>query len=60
MKDRDFVSLLQEQAYKQSMLNTKRILPQKIDGLTSFVGNYPWQVILFISVVGAVIWQLWP
>jgi hypothetical protein len=59
MKDQDFVSLLQEQAYKQSMLNTKRILPQKIDAITSFIGNNPWQVILFVSVVGAVIWQLW-
>lgn len=59
MKDKDFVSLLQEQAQKQSMLNTRRILPKKMDAITSFVGNYPWQVILVASTIGAIIWQLW-
>lgn len=59
MKDKDFISLLQDQAQKQSMLNTKRILPKKMDVITSFVGNYSWQVILAISVIGAVIWQWW-
>lgn len=59
MKDQDFISLLQDQAQKQSMLNTRRILPKKMDAITSFIGNYSWQVILVISLVGAMIWQWW-
>lgn len=59
MKDKDFVALLQDQALKQSMLNTQRVLPRKMDALTSFIGNYPWQVILVMALIGSVIWELW-
>ncbi|NCN03966.1 MAG: hypothetical protein GW942_02735 [Candidatus Pacebacteria bacterium] len=58
MKDKDFVSLLQEQAQLQSKLNKERLLPREVDWATSFIGNYPWQFILVISVIGAVIWEV--
>lgn len=58
MKDQDFISLLQDQAKKQSMLHAKRLLPKRIDPLTSFIGNYPWQVILFLSIVGSIAWEI--
>lgn len=57
MKDQDFINLLQAQASQQSRLNRERILPSQMDVITSFVGNYPWQVILGLSLVGAGIWQ---
>lgn len=59
MKDQDFISLLQDQARKQSGLNRHRLLPKKMDAVTSVVGNYPWQVILTLSLVGAWLWQWW-
>jgi hypothetical protein len=58
MKDKDFVSLLQEQAQLQSKLNKERLLPRNVDWMTSLIGNYPWQFILVISVCGAVIWEV--
>lgn len=58
MKDKDFVSLLQEQAQLQSKLNKERLLPREVDWVTSLIGNYPWQFILVISVIGAVIWEV--
>lgn len=57
MKDQDFISLLQEQARKQSQLNENRLLPRKMDALTSFVGNNSWQVILVSALLGALLWQ---
>lgn len=59
MKDPDFIALLQEQAKKQSDLDVRRVLPRKMDALTSFIGNYPWQVILTISLLGALAWEWW-
>lgn len=58
MKDTDFVSLLQEQAQLQSKLNKERLLPKKVDWLTSLIGNYPWQFISVLSIIGAVVWEL--
>ncbi|NCN87778.1 MAG: hypothetical protein GW941_02690 [Candidatus Pacebacteria bacterium] len=58
MKDQDFVSLLQEQAQLQSKLNKERLFPKEVDWLTSIIGNYPWQFILVISILGAVVWDV--
>ena len=47
--DSDFLSQLQAQAAKQSKLEKHRFFPSKFDGITSFIGNYPWQFILCVS-----------
>lgn len=46
---KDFLTKLQTEAKQQAKLNQSRILPQELDGLTSFVGRYPWQVLLVSS-----------
>lgn len=54
----DFVDKLKAQAVKQSLLHKRRLLPKETDWLTSFVGNYPWQVMLALALLGAVLWEL--
>lgn len=54
----DFVSQLQDQAKQQSLLHKKRLLPKETDWVTSFIGNYPWQVMLVLAIIGAVIWEI--
>lgn len=58
MRTNDFVSELQRQAKHQSLVHEKRLLPPQVDWLTSIIGNYPWQVILVLAVVGAVVWEI--
>lgn len=58
MKTSDFVSELQRQAKHQSLLHEKRLLPSQVDWLTSIIGNYPWQVILGLALVGALAWEI--
>lgn len=53
--DRDFLSLLQAQAKKQSQLEKNRFFPQQLDFLTSFVGQYSWQVIAVLSGITALV-----
>lgn len=53
-----FLEKLQEEARLQAKLNTRRFLPQQLDTLTSFVGNYPWQVILTASGLTALAIEL--
>jgi hypothetical protein len=57
MKKNDFVSELQRQAKRQSRLHERRLLPSQVDWLTSIVGNYPWQVIFVLALVGALLWS---
>ncbi len=52
---KDFLTQLQSQAEKQAVLNQKRIIPRQFDVITSFIGNYPWQSILFLSIVSAIL-----
>ena len=58
MKDKDFVSVLQRQAKEQSRLHEERLLPKNVDWITSLIGNYPWQFILVLALIGAVVWEL--
>lgn len=52
MKDQaDFLLKLQEEAKFQAKLAHSRLLPAKLDWLTSLVGRYPWQTVLFLSVL---------
>lgn len=45
----DFLSKLQFEAQMQARLHANKVLPDKLDSIAAFVGNYPWQVLLVIS-----------
>ncbi len=51
MVRRQFVEKLQKQAKVQSQLERKRILPRKVDSLTSLIARYPWQTLLLLSLL---------
>lgn len=55
MDEKDFLIQLQQQAAKQSLVHSKRLLPEQLDVFTSFIGRYPWQVILILSGFVAVL-----
>jgi hypothetical protein len=56
----DFLIELEKQAELQSKIYRKRLLPARLDFLTAFIGNYPWQILLFLSGVTslAVSWPM--
>lgn len=54
-KSSSFVSRLQAEAAVQSRLHRQRLLPSQLDRVTSFVGNYPWQVLFVLSGLTAVL-----
>jgi len=56
--ERDFLKALQAQAAKQSLIHTKRLLPEQLDFFTSFIGRYPWQVMLASSGLVAVLLEI--
>jgi hypothetical protein len=51
----DFLAQLQGQAQKQAQLHHHRLIPKKLDAVTSVIGRYPWQVLLVISGLSAVV-----
>ncbi len=53
--EKQFLNELQQQAKLQAPLNTVRWLPKEVDPITSFIGKYPWQVLLVLSGVTAVL-----
>ncbi len=55
----DFLLKLEKQAGLQAKIYHKRVLPTRIDFLTAFIGNYPWQTLLFLSGITA-IFLSWP
>jgi hypothetical protein len=55
MNKDDFLAQLQLQAEKQAKLHHSRFFPTQLDGLTSFVGRYPWQVMAVASFLTALL-----
>lgn len=55
MKKSDFLNQLQKQAAKQAVLQEKRLLPKQFDFISAFVGNYPWQVLIIVSLLTAAV-----
>lgn len=53
--DRQFLQQLQEQAELQSHLSTTRMLPQRADWLTTFVGNHPWQTLVGLATISTIV-----
>ena len=44
-----FMIKLQEEASLQARLNKSSLIPPQFDGITSFLGRYPWQCLLVLS-----------
>lgn len=55
---KNFLSELQKEASIQKKLNQERIFPEYFDGLTSLIGNYPWQTLLLLSAVSTILLEL--
>ncbi len=59
LTEADFLQRLEEEAQHQAQLNQTRLLPEKLSGLARFVATYPWQTILLLSAVSALLmWRL--
>jgi hypothetical protein len=54
----DFLSLLQKEAAHQAVLHQKRWLPTQLDGVTSFIGRYPWQVCAMLATLTTGVWRV--
>jgi hypothetical protein len=53
-----FITTLQREAKRQSSLNQTRFFPQSLDPFTALVGNYPWQILLVLSGITAIVVEL--
>jgi uncharacterized protein YlaN (UPF0358 family) len=53
-----FLEQLQRQAEKQAKLHHLRFIPPQLDNLTSLVGRYPWQVMLVLSALTAIVLEV--
>lgn len=49
LSSNEFLKKLKQEAEAQAKLEKQRFLPQELDGLTSFVGRHPWQVLVIAS-----------
>ena len=50
-----FINTLQKEAKRQSPLSQSRFFPSPLDPVMTFVGNYPWQTILVLSGLTAIL-----
>jgi hypothetical protein len=55
MKEKKFLEILEKEASSQSLLDKKNLLPEEIRPLAGFFIEKFWKVLLFISVVLAVL-----
>lgn len=55
MKDSQFLQTLKIQAQKTSVLEHSSPLPQFTHPFSALIGNYPWQTILLISFLLALL-----
>ena len=56
--EKQFLNELQHQADLQAPLNTVHWLPKQLDPVTALIGKYPWQVLLIVSGVTALLIRL--
>jgi hypothetical protein len=56
--NQDFLTRLQQEANIQSKLNVHKILPDKLDTVTAFIGKHTIAVILFLSFFTALLIEL--
>jgi hypothetical protein len=55
-----FLARLEAEAARQAQLSNKRLLPAQLDWLTSFVGRFPWQVLVVSAAITAVLMEVGP
>jgi hypothetical protein len=55
--NKDFLKNLQKEATIQSFLQKERLMPEFLSNFSSFTAENLWKVLLFFSVLGAIIWQ---
>lgn len=58
-KNTAFLKSLQTEAALQAKLEAQRLLPSSLDAVTSFIGRYPWQVLLVASGILALGIEVW-
>jgi len=58
MQQAQFLVRLQEEAALQARLHHRRLLPSQLDFVTSFIGKYSWQVLVVLSGLAAVLWEI--
>ncbi len=51
----DFIQKLESEVLFQSRLEQKKLLPKRLGDLGRLIAGYPWQVILIVSGVTALI-----
>lgn len=51
----DFIQKLQSEVLFQSRLEQKKLLPKKLSSLGILVASYPWQAILVLSGISALV-----
>lgn len=50
-----FLQELQTQAKRQATLHQNSPVPARLNFITAFIGNYPWQTLLILSGLSAVL-----
>lgn len=50
-----FLQKLEKEVVFQSQLDQRKLLPQKLGGLGRLVAHYPWQAILVVSGITAIV-----
>ncbi len=58
LDSQQFLAKLQQEAQAQAKLEERQILPKQLSGLASLVATHSWQVLLLLSLLGALVWQL--
>lgn len=53
-----FLETLQAQAQQQAQLHQRKLLPKQVEGFTALVGSYPWQILLFLSGLTALLFEV--
>lgn len=56
--DTQFLEKLQKEARFQQHLFENRVLPTKVDSLTSYIGTHSWQTLLVLSFVTAALLEI--
>lgn len=51
--DSQFLEKLQEEARFQQHIFKNRVLPTKVDSLTSYIGTHSWQTLTVLSLITA-------
>ena len=54
----EFLKKLQAEASFQQKLSRRKILPSRVDGVTSWIGTHAWQTIIGLALCTATVLEL--